>query len=112
MPRKPNPPPAIFRIEGMSDGIDRRLVDDFTGEVIPQPIKPVANPKIAIDAAKHKVRADKRMLLEKLLPQALDIVDVPAAPKAIAPHIPGKRAIVKGSIAIHVVLPPWRRDKF
>lgn len=110
MPRKPNPPPAIFRIEGMSDGIDRRLVDDFTGEVIPQPIKPVANPKIAIDAAKHKVRADKRMLLEKLLPQALDIVDGPRTPKAVAPAQSGKRVSFQGeSIALYDVLPPWRR---
>lgn len=110
MPRKPNPPPAIFRIEGMSDGIDRRLVDDFSGELLPQPIRPVVDPQIAIDARKRLVRDNQRALLE-----ATGIIktDAPRTPKAqlVAPHIHGKRAIqFSDTLAIMVDKPSWRRS--
>lgn len=37
MPRKVGLGPAILRIEGLSDGVDYTLRDDWTGEVLPQP---------------------------------------------------------------------------
>ena len=66
MVRKINPPPAILKIEGLSTGIDPRLVDDFTREPLAQPhAKP---PKDIVDP-KRKVRDDSALVIAALLPQ-------------------------------------------
>lgn len=36
MPRKPLAGPPILRLERLSDGLDPRMVDDFTGQPIAQ----------------------------------------------------------------------------
>lgn len=119
MPRKPQPPPAIFRIEGLSDGIDRRLVDDFTGLPIEQTVRVIADPQIAIDAGKREKIANQRALLEAVLPRVLPQIEpigegeVQIEPKFIPQEITGKRAIVTGKgLSLHLELPPYRRDKF
>ena len=72
MPRKPSLGPAIIRLERLSDGIDPRLVDDWTNEPLAQP-----NARPPQDAqAEHerlgKVKARKSLeLLAKVLPQVV-----------------------------------------
>lgn len=111
MPRKVRPGPAIFRLEGLSDGIDRRMVDDFTGQPLERTVRVIDDPDVARDAAKRKHAADQRALLAAVLPQALGIEQtVRVEPKLVAPHLPGQRAIA--TIAGNAVLypmPPWRR---
>lgn len=118
MPRKPGLGPRVFRIESMSTGREYRpptgTVDDW-GQPIVQPIdgspvRPIADPQVAIDAGKRKRAADQRALLAAVFPKALGIEQtVEVEPKMVAPSIPNKRAIVMGSIALHVHKPAWRR---
>lgn len=66
MVRKVNPPPAILKIEGLSTGIDPRLMDDFTHEPLAQPYaKP---PKDIVDP-KQQARDDSELVIAALMPQ-------------------------------------------
>lgn len=58
MPRKPNAPPAILKIESLSTGLDPTLVDDFTQEPLAQPNAkvPVAAQEILDDRNATKAR--------------------------------------------------------
>lgn len=112
MPRKVKPGPAILRVEGISDGVDRRLVDDFTGEMIPQPdARPpkIQSAQAVRDQYNRERLAEKRALLERVMPERMGRVRPRA--KMVAPHISGKRVIGRlGDKAIYVTLPPWRRS--
>lgn len=57
MPRKPLPPPPIFRLEGLSDGIDRRAVDDFTGLPLETEVRPVTLLPETVRAAAERERS-------------------------------------------------------
>lgn len=108
MPRKPLPPPPIFRLEGLSDGIDRRAVDDFTG----LPPETVAKPVVIPVKPSHKGMSavDGQLILQAtgMLPMLEQTVAV--APKMVAKHIPGKRVIgIMDGSALYVVMPAWRR---
>jgi hypothetical protein len=86
MPRKPKPPPAILKVEGLSDG-RAGLVDDFTGEPISEPDAGPRESAVDVQAAGHRQAiADKRAMLQQ-------IGLIPSEPKLVPPNIPGKRAI-------------------
>lgn len=117
MPRK-RKSITILRIESMSTGRVHRPpvgVDDFTGEQIEPvedmtPVRPIADPQVAINTGKRQRAADYRKVLEAVLPQALPERTVQIESKLVAPHTPGQRAIA--TIAGNAVLypmPPWRR---
>ena len=109
MPRKPNPPPAIFRIEGLSDGIDRRAVDDFTGLPLETVAKPV--PELPEKPSKRMSRATGKVILQAAGMMPKPVIATP--PKPVVTEVEGKRAAFVGkSITLHVALQPWRRDKF
>jgi hypothetical protein len=65
VPRKPSLGPPVLRIENLSTGIDPTLVDDFTGELMPQPNAkvPQSAQEIldALNVAKHR---DNQLLLQ------------------------------------------------
>lgn len=104
MPRKVSPPPAIFRIEGLSDGIDRRQVDDWDGKPLETVVRPV--PPLPDKPTKRMSAADGRVIL-----QAAGMIERPkVVPKPVAPKVKGKRVSFKGNgIALYADLPPWRR---
>ncbi len=111
MPRKPNPPPPVLRIENLSTGIDTDMRDDFTGEVMPQlqakPRQSAQELLGAINVAKHSQN--------QLLLQAAGIVPkphIPACVRPIAPHEPaGPRRDGQKSKPITLVRlkASWRR---
>jgi len=108
MPRKPNPPPPIFRIEGLSDGIDRRNVDDFTRLPLETVARPV--PELPEKPSKRMSRATGKVILQaaRMIEQTVQV-----QPKPQAVSVLGKRAAFVGeSLSLHVALQPWRRDKF
>jgi hypothetical protein len=104
MPRKPLPPPPIFRIEGLSDGIDRRLVDDWSG----LPLETTARPVVIPNTVNRRMSAaDGKAILQLIgmLPLPKETVAVVAKPPAIL----GKRAIVGEAMVMYVPQPSWRR---
>lgn len=64
MPRKPLPSPPIFRLEGLSDGIDRRVVDDFIGLPLETEVRPVLLLPETVRAAAER---ERRVLLRDKL---------------------------------------------
>lgn len=67
MPRKPGLGPPIFKIERLSDGVDIKLIDDFTGLPLPQPdAKPLPGAQELRDAANRAKRAANRVLADRL----------------------------------------------
>ena len=61
---------TISRIEGLSDGRDKRLVDDFTGEVL---VDPQAGPRASafdtLDQANRDKAAAQRAMLGQVAPK-------------------------------------------
>lgn len=57
MPRYPKPPPIILTVQDVATGRDTRMVDDITGEAIPQP---KAKPVPSIDELKAKAQRHKK----------------------------------------------------
>lgn len=96
MGRKPRQPPPILRLEGLSTGIDPSLVDDFTGEVVPQPH---ARPPV-MDNAQDYRDAQNRVKAEhaKALCEASGITAAAqrSAPKADSPTL-GHRPVTGAS---------------
>ena len=65
MARREYPPP--LKIENLSTGIDPTLVDDFTGELLPQPeAKPLASAQDLIDQANMAKVAKAKLTLERV----------------------------------------------
>lgn len=63
MPRKPKPGMQLI-IEGLSDG-KRGLVDDFTGQPIPEPnAKPIASASVTLDKRNRDKATAQRALLQ------------------------------------------------
>ena len=61
---------TISRIEGLSDGRDKRLVDDFTGEVLPDPqAGPRASAFDILDQANRNKAVAQRAMLAKVAPK-------------------------------------------
>jgi len=58
---------AIFRVEGLSDGVDVGMVDEFDGGMIPQPNAKVPMSSDSYARARSQAIAAKRaMILEPL----------------------------------------------
>ncbi len=77
MPRKSSLGPPILRIEGLSDGIDHSLRDDFTGELWPQPEAkvPVAAQEVIDAHNRAKAKAAEGLL------QSVGILPVAEGPR-------------------------------
>jgi hypothetical protein len=101
MPRKPKPPMPLLVIQTLSDGINRALVDDFTGELMPQPdARPPVDPMIAVNARKRAHREAAQ--------RVLDVAFAKPKPVELVPK--GKRKIGEvGGKAVLITMPKWRR---
>ena len=78
MPRKPRPPLSLI-IERLSDG-KRGLVDEFTGEPIPEPnARPRATASERLDQRNRDRAKAKRELLESvgMLPSTKQVIYIP-----------------------------------
>ena len=108
MPRKPSLGPPMLRIEGLSDGIDLRLTDEFNGEVLPQPnARPPMDAKIIQAALKQaKVEAAREVLRAAKFTGFRE--HVPLIPKG--KHISGTLTRKDGTV-LHILKDnkPWRR---
>ena len=80
MPR-PRKVITVSRIEGLSDGQDRRLVDDFTGEVLPDPqAGPRASAFDILDQANRDKATAQRAMLVKVAPKLCGLLPIPHKP--------------------------------
>jgi hypothetical protein len=94
-------PIPILAIERLSDGVDITLVDDFTGEMIPQPnAEPRAMP-LELDQQRHKAKSETNQLIL----QAAGIVPKPPKPHPPQPAFPKGRT----TRLVAVIHKPWRR---
>lgn len=118
MPRKVSLPPAILKVESLSDGREIRpksFVEDFP-EGRELPVKPDPTPARVMQSGNELLDARKRAKLAAQLNmlKAVGIVedDRPKPPpKPVIPEKPGMRAIGKlgDDRVIYVPLPPYRR---
>jgi hypothetical protein len=83
MTRRLRPAPECIRIEGLSDGRDAALRDDFTGEAIPQPGAKAPPSAQSVTDAAHAARHRENQLLL----QAAGIVPKPVAERTRAKTI-------------------------
>ena len=68
MPRKPSLGPAIIRLERLSDGIDPRLVDDWTNEPLAQPnARPPQDAQDYQDAMNRRKHAMAQRIIDSAL---------------------------------------------
>jgi hypothetical protein len=109
--------PAILRIEGLSDGKDHRMVDDFTGQAIDQPnAKAPLDYDEVVDAKRRQRVKDAKTFLQVygLMPGKPDLTGHTMAEPA-KPKLKHNQTVIHAGDQQFVITPkprarpPWRK---